>query len=199
MSIYQFVPISTIDQVHPFITWENAFSDEEIESIKYYCSTLPKQSGIVGKGDEFSEDNSIRSSNISWVANNQNSGWIYDRLAYVARSINAKFFNFDLYGFVEDFQYTEYTGDDSGHYTWHIDMSNNSTAPRKLSLVLQLTDPSEYQGGDLQTMMSAEEQTVNKQKGLISVFPSWVMHRVTPVTSGKRQTLVIWISGPSFK
>lgn len=199
MSNYQFAPASTVNQVHPFITWGNAFSDEELESIKYYCSTLPKQSGSVGKDNGFSEDTVIRSSTVSWLAQNQDTGWIYDRLAYVVRSINASFFKFDLYGFVEDFQYTEYSSDNEGHYTWHIDMSNDSVAPRKLSLVLQLSNPEEYEGGDLQTMTAAQEQTVDKQKGLIAVFPSWIMHRVTPVTKGKRNTLVIWISGPSFK
>jgi len=72
-------------------------------------------------------------------------------------------------------------------------------SPRKLSLVLQLTDPEEYEGGDLELMTSSDPIAVLKQRGLISVFPSFVLHRVTPVTKGTRRTLVVWACGPEFK
>jgi len=200
MSIYQFAPTSNADQFHPFITWRDAFTESEIDLIKKYCSKLPKQSAVVGIEDgKYSEDEKIRVSNVSWASCEQESQWIYDRLAFVIRSINSKFFNFDLYGFVEDLQYTEYDGDSRGHYTWHLDMTNSVASPRKLSLVLQLSDPSEYEGGDLETFTTPEPTSVDKEKGLIAVFPSWALHRVTPVTSGVRHTLVAWIAGPTFK
>jgi predicted 2-oxoglutarate/Fe(II)-dependent dioxygenase YbiX len=59
---------------------------------------------------------------------------------------------------------------------------DNSTATRKLSMVLQLSDPSEYEGGELQILDKANPETVTKQKGMITVFPSYTLHQVTPVT-----------------
>ena len=72
-------------------------------------------------------------------------------------------------------------------------------APRKRSLVLQLSDPSDYEGGDLEFFVSAEPTPVERKKGLIVAFPSFVLHHVTPVTSGTRRTLVVWLSGPKFR
>jgi PKHD-type hydroxylase len=66
-------------------------------------------------------------------------------------------------------------------------------------MAVQLTDPSEYEGGNLQMMTTSEPQTVKKQRGLIAVFPAYMLHQVTPVTQGSRQSLVAWISGPTFK
>jgi PKHD-type hydroxylase len=78
-------------------------------------------------------------------------------------------------------------------------MADEAPAARKLSLVLQLSDPSEYEGGELQTMSGPNHCAVDRQKGLIAAFPSYMLHRVTPVTKGTRYSLVVWICGPSFK
>jgi PKHD-type hydroxylase len=71
--------------------------------------------------------------------------------------------------------------------------------PRKLSVVLQLSDPSEYEGGDLEIMNCSEPTQVKKEKGLVTAFPSFMLHRVTPVTKGIRRTLVVWLTGPRFR
>jgi PKHD-type hydroxylase len=96
-------------------------------------------------------------------------------------------------------QYTIYEGNDLGHYDWHLDAGNTSIPPRKLSFILQLSDPDSYEGGDLQIMNSTEPTTVKKEKGFAVVFPSYTLHRVTPVTKGIRKTLVIWVTGPTFR
>jgi PKHD-type hydroxylase len=64
--------------------------------------------------------------------------------------------------------------------------------------VLQLTDPSEYEGGNLQ-VCDGTIHNVRKQRGLVAAFPSYTLHQVTPVTKGSRQSLVAWITGPSFR
>jgi PKHD-type hydroxylase len=83
-------------------------------------------------------------------------------------------------------------------YKWHQDFGG-SGASRKLSVVLQLSDPSEYEGGELQILTSGQAISIQKKRGLITVFPAWTLHQVTPVVKGTRQTLVTWISGPQFK
>ena len=65
------------------------------------------------------------------------------------------------------------------------------------NIVVTLSD--EYEGGELQTFTQPEPQAVDKKRGLIAAFPSWALHRVTPVTSGVRRTLVVWVAGPQFK
>ena len=64
---------------------------------------------------------------------------------------------------------------------------------------IQLTDPSEYEGGELQLKSKNSITTVSKKKGTIIFFPSFMLHRVTPVTKGVRHSLVGWITGPPFK
>jgi PKHD-type hydroxylase len=63
---------------------------------------------------------------------------------------------------------------------------------------MQLTDPSEYEGGNLEILTRANPDIVRKELGLIAFFPSWTLHQVTPVTRGERQTLVTWATGPNF-
>lgn len=197
MSVYNFSPCGGLSQLHEFVTWENAFSEEELKAIQDYCDKLDTKEATVS-GDQISGD--IRRSKVGWISYNDQISFLYDRLAWVARQLNAKFYGFDLSGFVEDMQYTVYEAGDAGHYDWHLDMGvENLIAPRKFSLVLQLSDPSEYEGGELQTRIGGNYSTVLKQKGLIAGFPSWTLHRVTPVTKGIRKTIVVWISGPQFK
>jgi PKHD-type hydroxylase len=79
-----------------------------------------------------------------------------------------------------------------------MDIGAENECTRKLSLVVQLSSPDEYEGGGLEIMASSEPVQVTKEKGLICAFPSFILHRVTPVTKGTRRTLVIWIAGPDF-
>lgn len=185
---------------HPFVTWRKAFTDEEIENIINICEKFPKDAGLVSHNGQ-EENTEVRDSQVAWVPQNSDTIWIYDRLSWIARQLNGEFYKFDLFGFAEDFQYTIYNESNQGHYTWHRDNGflPAGVPPRKLSLVLQLSDPEEYEGGDLEIFTSPKPEAIDKEKGLISVFPSYILHRVTPVTKGVRKSLVIWICGPAFK
>jgi PKHD-type hydroxylase len=80
-----------------------------------------------------------------------------------------------------------------------MDIGHGSGSLRKISVVIQLSDPTEYEGGELQVMNGEEPYRVcNKEKGSLIMFPSFLLHRVTPVTKGCRRSLVLWISGPPF-
>jgi PKHD-type hydroxylase len=201
MSNYRFAPSPTFGITeHPFTTWSDAFTPEELDKIIEIGNQLPLSRASIGADLANTTDPAIRESTVSWVPQTDETIWIYDKLAWVIRQLNGQFYKFDMFGFTEDLQYTIYNEETTGHYTWHIDMgSSGSMSPRKLSLVLQLTDPEEYEGGDLELMTSSDPIAVLKQRGLISVFPSFVLHRVTPVTKGTRRTLVVWACGPEFK
>lgn len=199
MPLYPLLPNKPrTDAHHPFLTWQNAFTEEEVNQIIEICERIEKEKAQVGCGDESRVNETLRRTEVAWLKNTPESSWIYDRLAFVARSLNSKFYRFDLYGFVEDIQYTVYKEEYEGHYTWHLDIGIETECTRKLSMVIQLSDPSEYEGGDLQIMATSEPISVNKEKGLVAAFPSFILHRVTPVTKGTRRTLVVWIAGPDF-
>jgi len=182
----------------PFCTWKDGFTNDELEKIKNTCEVLEKDQAIVG--NEKRLDPSIRKSTVSWLFPNDENMWIFNKMAFIGRELNSEFYNFDIHGFLEPMQYTIYESEEENFYDWHLDQTQHNTLPRKFSLVLQLSDPSEYEGGNLQIFNGANDLiTIDKLKGFVVGFPSFTWHRVTPVTGGIRRTLVVWISGPAFK
>ena len=108
------------------------------------------------------------------------------KVGNICRSLNGLHWRFDISGFAEDLQYTRYNSDGC-FYGWHIDngVKGSEYPQRKLSITLQLSDASEYEGGDFQFTL-VNFQHFQKEKGLVDcVFPSYSLHQVTPVTKGK--------------
>lgn len=184
--------------IPPYSWWEGAFSEQELNWLQDQAIRAEQQAsaGGLSEGEELAK---IRRSKVCWLSKGQDTAWVFEKLAHVISSLNAQFYGFDLTGFGEALQLTNYDQSEHGMYGWHQDYGSKDAASRKLSLVLQLTDPSKYEGGNLQVMIGGEPVTVQKRRGLIAVFPSYHLHQVTPVTQGSRQSLVAWISGPSFR
>ena len=152
-----------------------------------------------------------RDSNISWLSDK----WIYKEiLPYVEKAnINANW-NFEIDSF-EECQFTKYGM--GQFYHWHRDSNNEPyNKPntklhgkiRKLSVTCSLSDPSEYQGGELEFNFNEPEKSKKSNlykckeilpKGSLVVFPSFVQHRVCPVIKGTRHSLVIWNTGNPFR
>ena len=175
--------------------YTNAFSPEECDIIISQLEQLPKQDGLTGGGDSIKSD--YRVSEISWVPASDNYLWIYDRISQLTLNANKEMWNYDLWGYSDNIQYTNYY-DNGGHYDWHTDLGP-MLSNRKVSCVLQLTDPEELEGGDLQLNNGSGIITPPKGRGNLTIFSSFVLHRVTPLTKGNRKTLVSWISGPNFR
>jgi PKHD-type hydroxylase len=195
MSIFQFAPSPTYGaSEHPFVTAGETFSPDEVQKIIEIGSV----SLIPATVDSNDTATDFRRSAVSWLKHTPDTAWIYEKLARIANNLNGQFYRFDLWGFCEDLQFTVYEDTYSGCYDFHRDLINDSS-PRKLSIVVQLTDPSEYEGGDLQVYTSGEPSSVDKALGKVVAFPSFVMHRVTPVTKGVRRSLVVWVAGPAFR
>lgn len=182
-----------------FVTISDAFTSEEIDAILALEKDLEfKQAGL-GKNRIVNKE--VRISELARVPITAASHELYAKIKKLIVEINEKHFGFELFGLTELFQYTVYHGDpnEGGHYTWHRDANpKNADLLRKLTFVLQLSDPSDYKGGDLQLMSKGVEQTVEKKRGLVVAFPASAIHRVRPVTKGTRRSLVLWISGPDF-
>ena len=144
-------------------------------------SNIDFESGTVDYGNENLE---MRSSQLKWILSNPSTDYIFSLLSEKIKIANDSYFNFQIPFSPEAIQYTEYHSFQKGHYNWHQDIimdQEGSMSPtfRKLSLTIQLSDPEEYEGGDLQIfdpIVSDENfpyKSVPKKKGSIIVFPSF--------------------------
>ena len=174
----------------------SAFTPSELIKIRQIGDNLPKQNASVGGGDT-NEVTDYRKSEISWIADNQDTEWLYSKISDYAKTANREMWNFDVWGYQDSLQYTKYYGN-GGHYDWHADLGPG-LSNRKLSVVLQLSDPKEYEGGELQINVGGSILSVPKELGLICFFPSFLLHRVTPLTSGVRTSLVTWLCGANLR
>lgn len=175
--------------------FENAFTDEEIEKIKELGNVLPQIKATV-VADDKNQVTDYRESEIAWMPEDSKHRWIYDRISTLVKEANTNMWSYDIFGYDDSLQFTTYY-DNNGHYDWHVDFGP-TISNRKLSVVVQLSDPSEYEGGELQ-LQNPNVVSIKRQKGMVVVFSSFVLHRVTPVLKGKRQSLVAWLSGPNFR
>jgi PKHD-type hydroxylase len=178
--------------------FQNAFSEEELTRLYDLLESLQYQDATtIGNQDE--KISEVRSSRIKWIPQTNNWQWLYQKLFNMIEEANGTLWNFDLFGTNEFIQYTEYLASDQGHYDWHQDIGPGGPSLRKVSLVVQLTEAEEYEGGDLQIWPGGNIWTVPKGKGNVAIFPSYMMHRVTPMTSGVRKSLVLWAGGQHYK
>jgi PKHD-type hydroxylase len=176
----------------PYAYWDGAFSPPECEAIiKMGLDKGIKPGVAVGDTTE-----GIRRSSVSWISVSEESDWIYKRCSEISIDLNNKFFGFDLFGMMEDFQFTQYKAPGE-RYGKHLDTIRGGL-PRKLSLVLQLSDPKDYEGGELVLHLSEVPTVIPRKQGYIAIFPSFILHEVTPVTQGTRHSLVSWIAGKPF-
>ena len=143
-------------------------------------------------------DKSYRSSRINWIEKNDASYDIYKKLVRFVKDANKNMWNFRLNSFTEDLQYSEYSSETNGHYDWHLDIGENQSSTRKLSISIQLSDPEDYEGGELQFLTGRNIRIAPKSKGTMILFPSYMLHRITPVTNGVRKSLVYWVHGEPF-
>lgn len=182
------------------VVWENAFTSAELDAIERHGDRLAlEKAGLVAQGGQ---RDSIRVTKVAWFERNAETEGFYARVEEIVLRINAQFFHYDLSGLVS-FQYARYDGAEGGHFDWHKDYGKDYAAPdqepRKLSLSIQLSDPAGYEGCALELRGGNQVDVAPKARGAVIAFPSYTLHRVTPITSGVRKSLVVWAVGPEFK
>jgi PKHD-type hydroxylase len=181
---------------NPITVWTDAFSSSELTAMEEFCDRLTLQKAtlqIAGRNDD-----AIRITRVARIAPGPQSKALFDRIAQVVQRLNQEVYRFDVRG-LENLQYSVYHGAEGGHYTWHVDYGPENPTPRKISLSIQLTDPAQYEGCDLQFQLSEQISVAPRQRGAVIAFPSYVLHRVTPIVSGTRKALVAWATGPDFR
>ena len=183
-------------QMENYYYFTDALTDEEIEKILKLAEDIKEEQGVIGKKLEV--ERSYRNSKIKWLDANEDNKWLYEKMADYVKKANKTLWNYDIIGFGEGFQLGTYVAENKGHYDWHMDC-DSSNSFRKISISVQLSDPSEYEGGELQLYTKRNTTTLPKEKGTAIFFSSFILHRVTPITKGKRMSLVAWVTGPQFR
>jgi len=137
-----------------------------------------------------------------------NLGYLVRKIKERGHLANANAFGMDLSSEFHELQFLEYNGFNQGHYDWHQDLAwfpdRNKETPfqRKLSCVMQLSDPSTYQGGKLELRLpQGHELSENlfRNPGDMIFFPSFVDHKANAVTEGTRYCITAWVVGPNFR
>jgi PKHD-type hydroxylase len=182
---------------HSYVYWDEYFTNEELALIIEYCENKKLEDGKVQMG----VIKETRKSKINFSEPDEENRWIFNKLNNFVKMINDKFYGFDLVGY-NAFQFSTYNAKEKGHYDWHVDSYinnanlNGTGLHRKLSMTLLLSD--DFDGGDFEINLS-QPQKIDVKKGRAIFFPSYTLHRVTPVTKGIRKSLVIWVEGPRWK
>lgn len=176
----------------------SVFSSEEVDKIIDLEDLQRFTQGYVGAGGDGVVSKEARNSDVCWINHDESSDWLFGKFAQLTAQVNQDHFLYDI-EFLESFQYTVYRGDDNQHYNWHLDSFDSYTpTERKISASIMLSDPDTYEGGELDIIINGvvnKPVTLKPQKGDVVFFASWMPHRVRPVTSGVRKSLVAWVMG----
>ncbi len=182
------------------VAWQGLFNDTELDAIARLGDSLALEKAELSAAGQGYEN--IRSTLVAWMERKPETEMLYRRLEEAVLALNARFFRFDLSG-LATFQYALYGGPDGGHFEWHKDYgrdpSDPAREPRKLTLSLQLSDPAEYDGCELQVRAGNQIDVAPTARGALAAFPANVLHQVTPIRSGMRKALVVWAVGPEFR
>lgn len=190
------------NQAQQWYWFDKGFSKEELQRIEDMVSILPYQRAATGPDNV--ENTEIRKSNIKWIPQTPEWGWLYRKLMRMAKEANDALWHFDITHLPEAIQYTEYEATELGKYDWHQDIGDDNTSIRKISMTIQLSESDDYEGGDLCIWRGGE----SLEKGLVHcprgagnvvIFPSYMYHAVKPVTKGTRKSFVLWLGGGHYK
>lgn len=189
------------DSMYSFYPWvgvEDIFSKFELNRIENYCESFNKFDATITDNSEVNKN--FRRSKINFHKPNLENKWIFNKLNDIIQLTNDRYYKFDLTGY-NLFQYSTYDSNENGYYNWHTDTffgeNKDKHLQRKLSLTLLLND--DFEGGEFSIRYQDEEEIIPCVKGSMILFPSFILHKVKPVTRGIRKSLVVWVDGPKFK
>lgn len=205
LELYPVFPINTNLNQTDYYWFDKGFSNVEIRNVLRLSKLYDFQEALTQSEIELhdgeKQEDSIRKSNIKWLPPEADkTEWMYEKLMQLTLEANFNHWKFDLSHWKDAIQYTEYNGEEGGGYDWHLDVGPHPLSHRKISITVQLSDPNDYEGGDLEIWTSGKEPLkAPKGKGAVVMFPSYLLHRITPVTKGVRKSLVLWVGGSTFR
>ena len=173
------------------------FSRPQIDLLRSLVDAENAPAGIEGYGETTPGDTERqRRTRVRWL-NADDYRWVYEVIWAEASRANA-LFQFDVVPMWDTIQLALYDAAEEGFFRWHAD-TIPSDLTRKISISVPLSDPGDYAGGILELNSNGAIRRPPQRAGVPIMFPSWMIHRVTPVTVGKRYSLVAWIRGPNWR
>jgi len=173
----------------PCTTTSNPTLDKkECEELIVKYDNAVKKAGLSDKGEK---NKSIRKTQAVGLKV-QDEEEIYNKCIQTANLVNLETWGYELSS-SDQIQFLKYNI--GGHYNWHLDIGSGDHMYRKLSFVLPLSEPDSYEGGELVLKPNFQEKSIPLEQGKMIIFPSFILHKVTPVTSGTRYMLVGWLRG----
>lgn len=179
-----------------FVFYEGFFTPQEVERIRSLWNQQESVDATLSGGGK-TEDETLRKTKLTFIGDTPENIWLYQRLGQLGIQCNHERYGYDLLGFHHELQLARYGEGD--FFDWHLDFGAGEISHRKLSISVQLSDSDEYEGGDLQFMINKNYYNAPKTKGTVVIFPSFIIHRVTPITKGVRQSIVAWLAGPPYR
>ncbi|HMC38603.1 MAG TPA: 2OG-Fe(II) oxygenase [Acidimicrobiales bacterium] len=174
-------------------------SRSEVEAVLSAIDEQKMSQGRIGAQEGRNLVTAVRSGAVQWLAAKDVGEAVFSHLYTLAIVANReRRWDFKLEGVTPNLQATRYSSDGGQHYSWHMDWGLGPTRSRKIGLVAHLSEPGDFDGGRLQLTAGSRPVDARQERGTVTVFPAFVMHRVTPVTRGVRLGAVLWAVGPSF-
>ena len=176
------------------------FTPEQCNDIIQMGRQQPAEKAMVGnkKATGGSYDTKMRITTISWIPFKA-MPQMYQMIERSMNQVNRNHFGYEGMKLTEPAQFTEYPK--GGFYDWHMDAEVNchhEPPVRKISMTILLSNPSEFEGGDLEFMTQGNKPP-GLEQGQAIFFCSLIRHRVAKVKKGVRRSLVMWFGGPPFK
>lgn len=180
--------------------YKSYFSREYCNFILEKSKDLKFKKANLGE-DGLTNNGEYRKSDVTWLYP-QDFPDLYEQMWKLEREVNQKWFGFHIDN-LEYMQLAKYDGNIRGEYKKHQDVFwvNQNPRHRKLTAVIQLSDPKEYQGGDLKLFNCSEYPNTEdiRQQGTVIFFPSFIFHQANPVTKGIRYSVAVWFEGPKWR
>ena len=176
--------------MHNYFSYNNVFTKEECNDIVNYSNNYI----------ENHTSNIEINMKMCYLLPNEKNNFIYERIRKLVIETNIKIWNYNLYDFGEPIKFLEYNEKNNSHFKIHNDIGIEQgwQTFRKLTIIVQLTDENTYEGCELMIQNGDKLVNTNKNQGSIIIFPSFMMHQVTPIKKGIRNSLVLWAYGPPF-
>jgi len=150
--------------------------------------------GQVQKSNSTLKEKVISIRNVDVYPIHEDYSWVDEYILNLIIMYNQEY-NYDLSGIFERPQLLKYTAPSAG-YDWHVDMGNGDASTRKLGFSILLND--DFEGGEF-LVFNNGIQTINLEMNQILLFPSFLPHKVNPLTHGERWALVCWVHGKCFR
>ena len=176
-------------KLNDFYSFEKTFSEEECNRIirEFDDTATPLEAGS-------------RKAKTSKIHYNDKSDWIYNKISGMVIEANRVMWGFGIFGISEPLQYVRHDiGDsDAASIDIGINYDNSFRQDRKISFLIQLSEETSYEGGEVLLHNNGTPSYLPKERGTTLMFPAWLLNGTTPVTKETKRSLYGWVSGPPF-